>query len=428
MVMDTFWQKTLAWLYSAGIDFGGHVAVKRGTEVAHVAGQFHHGRWVVMKRLGASALLCGLCAVASAISPVTNEVTFPSQDNGILLNGYWTAPPAGQTNAPAVVALHGCGGLPSDRGQLDYARSRYIRILHDAGMGVLYVDSFGPRGLRGICEIKPSERSVTELSRRLDVLGAMQWLSLQVGVDAKRLVVMGWSHGGQTVLAMADSGAEVVANASLKPAALLAFYPGCGVAAKQLGYKAAAPLLVMSGELDNWTPALSCRRLTENLKRDGQPVRYVEYPGAYHAFDSAAPVIERKNVGGTKSGTAMMGGNLAARTASAEEMLRFLGNQLGFTPNLELVNEGVHGNHVPNATDFAVLSDVDRIPAGSSAKALYKEWLEKPFPRAVAISNRGALARAYGRTAMEAAIKNCEKFNNPCHLYAVDDRVVWAKK
>ncbi|MBV5276952.1 hypothetical protein JZU56_03830, partial [bacterium] len=100
-------------------------------------------------------------------------------------------------------------------------------------------------------------------------------------------------------------------------------------------------------------------------------------------------------------------------TASAEEMLRFLGNQLGFTPNLELVNEGVHGNHVPNATDFAVLSDVDRIPAGSSAKALYKEWLEKPFPRAVAISNRGALARA---------------FNNPCHLYAVDDRVVWAKK
>jgi hypothetical protein len=83
---------------------------------------------------------------------------------------------------------------------------------------------------------------------------------------------------------------------------------------------------------------------------------------------------------------------------------------------------------VPNATDFAVLSDVDRIPASSSAKALYKEWLEKPFPRAVAISNRGALARAYGRTAMEAAIKNCEKFNNPCHLYAVDDRVVWAKK
>jgi dienelactone hydrolase len=359
---------------------------------------------------------------------VTSEVTFPSQENGIALTGYWTAPPAGQANAPAVVALHGCGGLPSDRSQLDYAHSRYIRILHDAGMGVLYVDSFGPRGLRSICEVKPKERSVTEADRRLDVLGAMQWLSLQGGIDAKRLVVMGWSHGGQTVLAAADSGADVVANAPLKPAALVAFYPGCGVAAKQLSYKAVGPLLVMSGELDNWTPALPCQRFTETLKRDGQPVWYVEYPGAYHAFDSAAPVTERLNVGGTKSGKAMLGGNPAARTASAEEMLRFLGKQLGFDPNLELLNESVHANPVPDASSFAALHDVGRVPVSNSVKALYKEWLEKPFPRAVAVSKKGALARAYGRTAMDAALKNCEKFNNPCHLYAVDDHVVWAEK
>lgn len=88
----------------------------------------------------------------------------------------------------------------------------------------------------------------------------------------------------------------------------------------------------------------------------------------------------------------------------------------------------VHGLPVPLATQFAKLTDVAAVPGvGETGRALYQEWLTKPFPRAVAISDKGAIARGYGSKGMETAIKNCEKFNNPCRLYAVDDQVVWTK-
>jgi hypothetical protein len=257
----------------------------------------------------------------------------------------------------------------------------------------------------------------------------LQWLSDQPGIDPHRLAVVGWSYGGQTVLASADRSVDVVAASSVKPAAMVAFYPGCNAFEKQWSYALVAPLLVMSGELDNWTPAANCKNLTDRLTTSHQPVHYVQYPGSYHAFDSASPVAERDNVGGTKSGKAMVGGNPAARQASALEMMQFLGPQLGFTPDLSLLDESVHAGAVPQPTGFATVADVDRVPQLSDkGRALYREWLEKPFPRAVAISQRGALARGYGRLAMEVAVHNCEKFGGPCKLYAVDNDVVWTGK
>lgn len=369
--------------------------------------------------------MCGW-ALAGLAAPVTQEVFFPSQESGVTLQAYWTPPPDGRAGAPAVVALHGCDGLGSDRRWLNYSQSRYIRIFHDAGFGSLYVDSFGPRGQTSICAQKPAERSLTEANRRLDVLAALQWLSVQPGVNPAKLVVVGWSHGGQTVLASADGSAELVAKAPVKPAALVAFYPGCRAFDQQWRYTLVAPLLIMIGELDNWTPAAACRSLNEHLLANHQPVRYVQYPDSYHAFDSAGPVTEHHDAGGTRSGSAMAGGNPAARAASTIEMMQFLGRQLGFEPDLSLLDETVHAGVVPAPSGFAPLTDVDQLPHVSEAgKALYREWLTKPFPRAVALSARGSLARAYGRAAMETAVKNCERFGQPCRLYAVDDQVVW---
>lgn len=377
------------------------------------------------RALSLATLAWAFALPASAAEPI-QEVSFPSDETGIMLKAYWT-PPEGGTKAPAVAALHGCGGLPQDRGTLNHAQNRYIRIFHDAGVGVLYLDSFGPRGQTGICEQKPSQRTLTEANRRLDVSAALQWLARQPEVNAAQLAVVGWSHGAQTVLASADRSADAVAKAPVKPAALVAFYPGCNAFEKQRGYSVVAPLLVMSGELDNWTPAAPCKALTDRLSAALQPVRYVQYPGSYHAFDASTPVVERDNVGGTTSGKAMMGGNPEARAASAREMLQFLSQQWAFPVDLAVLDDTVHATPVPPASGFAALENADALPRMSDkGKALYREWLGKPFPRAVAVSAKGAIARGYGRTAMETAIKNCEKFDTPCRLYAVDDKVVWS--
>lgn len=361
---------------------------------------------------------------------LTLEVRFPSAETGVELTAFWTPPQfSNVTGSPAIIALHGCDGLPSDQTRLAYPRNRYVKLFSDAGAGVLYVDSFGSRGEGNLCAQKPALRDITESNRRLDVVGALQWLSLQPGIDSSKLGVVGWSHGGQTVLAVADASADPIKPARVKPAALVAFYAGCSAYEKAYQYEVVVPLLVMSGELDNWTPAAPCQRLTQRLKARGQPVRYVQYEGSYHAFDSSSAVTERDNAAGTRTGRAMAGGNPVARDASAREMMEFLGKHLGLKPSMESSGQSVLAQAVPAATQFATLGDVDAVPNLSEAgKALYREWLSKPFPRAVAISGKGALARGYGPTGMETALRNCEKFNHPCGLYAVDDEVVWRVK
>ncbi len=359
-------------------------------------------------------------------APRTVEVHFPSAEPGVELSAYWTAPSPSTTGAAAVIALHGCNGLPANKAMVGYPRNRYVKMLGDAGAGVLYIDSFGSRGEGDLCAQKPALRDIHESNRRLDVIGALQWLAAQPGVDPRRLGVMGWSHGGQSVLAVADASKGARPGAPVQAAALVAFYPGCSAFEKTSAYRVDAPLLVMSGELDNWTPALPCKRLTRRLIAGGQPVRYVEYAGSYHAFDSAGPVTERDNAGVTKSGKAMAGGNPEARIASALEMMRFWEQHLGIQFLPESLTHDTHAMPVPAPTQFAAIDDVNSAPRLSeTGKALYREWLSKPFPRAVALSDKGALARGYGAQAMETAVRNCEKFNNPCRLYAVDDQVVW---
>ena len=50
-------------------------------------------------------------------------------------------------------------------------------------------------------------------------------------------------------------------------------------------FKPIAPLLILIGELDDWTPAEPSRKLAA-----GYPVEIKVYPGAHHSFDSILPV------------------------------------------------------------------------------------------------------------------------------------------
>lgn len=281
----------------------------------------------VPKVLVALALV-GLALVARSAAPVV--ATLDSLDAGVVLTGHWFAPPQSDKPQAAVLALHGCGGLLDDKGRLGPSRERYVQLLHDAGIGVLFIDSFVPRGQRSICSQKPEQRTITEAHRRLDVYAGLAWLARQPGVDGQRLGVIGWSHGGQTVLSSADVSQAMVLRAAVKPAALVAFYPGCSGIARVASFQPVAPLLVMSGALDDWTPAEPCRRWTQRIAgtAGGKPVEYIEYAGSYHGFDSTLPPRERGDVGGTRSGKATVGGNPVAREESATAMLRFLQNHL----------------------------------------------------------------------------------------------------
>lgn len=242
--------------------------------------------------------------------------------------------PEGHGPFPAVVIMHDCSGLgPRSSG----APARWARVLVAQGFIVLLPDSFGPRGFPdGVCVTNSDDRArVNGHVRALDAYGALALLRARPDVIGSRVGIMGGSHGGWTALASMHAQLETTsALARAKRdafAAAIALYPSCaprfgawstsklsvfGPVTGYAGtYQALAPLLILAGEKDDWTPAEPCRELAERSRAAGYPVDIKIYPGAHHSFDSSAPVryvAQRNNANAPSGKGATTGGDAGA--------------------------------------------------------------------------------------------------------------------
>lgn len=274
-------------------------------------------RWVLAAGFGLLAA-CGVQA--------QQRVSVPSLDAAhgaaVVLPGHWFPAPQGG-RLPAWVLLHGCGGPYASNGLLAARMRQYARLFNEQGMHALVLDSLTPRGEKELCTQRTAERRVTQTQRRRDALGALEWLAARADVDPSRLGLIGWSNGGSTVLAATNANHPEVAAATWRPSHAVAFYPGCADEQRR-GYRPAAPLLMLLGAADDWTPIGPCRALAE---RAGEShVQMHVYPGAFHGFDGQGALRLRSDVpGGARPGQGVhVGGDPAARAASRDELLRFL--------------------------------------------------------------------------------------------------------
>ena len=158
---------------------------------------------------------------------VVSRVQVPSQEaragQAVMLVGWFFAAPADQP-APTVLLLHGCGGMLNGRGLPSQRIRDYAALLNAQGWHALALDSLSARGEKELCTQRIGTRRVTNTERRQDVLGALQWLAAQPGVDASRLALLGWSHGGSAVLSASNRLHPDVAAASVRPRLAVAFY------------------------------------------------------------------------------------------------------------------------------------------------------------------------------------------------------------
>jgi dienelactone hydrolase len=265
----------------------------------------------------------------SAAAAAQQQVAFDSLDRDsagapVVLSALWFA--AARSPAPAVALLHGCGGAFDRRGRLGERMRDYSALLNAQGFHVLVPDSLGPRGESELCTQRTGSRRITQANRRLDALAALAWMSQRSDVHASRIGLIGWSHGGSAVLAATNLAHPQVATAPVRPAFAVAFYPGCA-AEGQRGYRGSSELLLLIGEADDWTPAEPCRQLAAHAT--GATVHIEAYPGAYHGFDTEAPVRLRRDVpNGVNPGQGVhVGGNAQARERSRERLLGFLAPQ-----------------------------------------------------------------------------------------------------
>jgi dienelactone hydrolase len=286
--------------------------------------------------LNALSLLSALVLCCDAHAAAITEVSFPSLDasggQAVILKTFW-APAPGPSIAPqaspAMVLLHGCGGPYNARGELSQRMHDYIALLHTQGVHALVLDSLTPRGERELCTQRYGSRQVTMLNRRLDALAAIAWLAGQPGVDAQRIGLLGWSNGGSAVLSATNERHPEVAAALVKPSFAVAFYPGCDAELKR-GYAHSAHVLLLVGEADDWTPAAPCKRLAQLARRSTESqhasVEIETYAGAFHGFDSTAPLRVRKDVpNGVNPGRGVtVGGNAEALEKSRAKLLQFI--------------------------------------------------------------------------------------------------------
>lgn len=297
---------------------------------------------VIALLLAASCAGQGSAATSTSItvSPIGSSIEIPAT----------LIKPDGDGPFPAVVIAHDCSGLgPRSSG----SPARWAAELVGQGYVVMIPDSFTPRGFaEGVCLVpSPQQSSVYSNVRAADAYGALAALRAMPFVDGKRIGMMGGSHGGSTTLA-----AMVVPVESDNPlsavkrdgfAASIALYPGCGSrygawsvfrhgrfglpSGYSGAYQPIAPLLILIGEKDDWTPAEPCRQMAERSRAAGYPVDIKIYPDSLHSFDNDRPVRydARRNNGNSPSGFgATTGGNVDAWVDAKKQVAEFFARYL----------------------------------------------------------------------------------------------------
>lgn len=262
------------------------------------------------RMLPAASWVLGL-AVQAAPAPQPVELPLPS---GVVLRAHWL-PADGAGPHPAVLALHGCGGLYAKGGGLSARYRETAERLHAAGVAVLLPDSFGSRGVREVCQTRYRERSVDVAERARDAGAALAWLAAQPQVDAARIGVLGWSNGATTALNLLEQRRAQPAAGAPAIAGVAVFYPGCGPLNKRQARLDDVPLLMQLGALDDWTPPQPCVDLAQRLRAlPGSDVTLHVYQDSYHGFDGQAPLRLRTDVPNGVTGLGVhQGGNPQAR-------------------------------------------------------------------------------------------------------------------
>lgn len=208
-------------------------------------------------------IIAVLLAIGTMMPVAASEiVTFKGEDQEILTARL--TKPEGNGPFPAIILLHGSFGF-------DEHYDVWAERIASWGYVALQMDSFGPRDKLSISSL-PSKRAE-------NICYAESYLAGLPFVDNKRIGVIGWSQRGSSALAVFCKRSSVrKSKAPLR--AVVAFYPYCFKSLASLDF----PLLILTGELDDWCPPILCRERIPSEKAPHEVTLKV-YPGAYHFFD-----------------------------------------------------------------------------------------------------------------------------------------------
>jgi dienelactone hydrolase len=176
---------------------------------------------------------------------------------------------------PAVIVLHGCGGMGGIDGVL-------ARDLPTHGVAAYYIDYFGltpAPSKRGFCGAGGEIGNAFSVWQRI-VVDAAKALGKTPGIDSRRIGVVGWSMGGGLALTTSEygSGTTPLRRSPFHALVVLsAFDEGNQV-------NALPPTLVLSGGSGDAVPVSDAIALYRALRSAHIPAELHVYPHGNHSW------------------------------------------------------------------------------------------------------------------------------------------------
>ncbi len=196
-----------------------------------------------------------------------------------VIGGELRIPRPGKDRLPAVVLVHGSGGIGANV-------DSWSQELNRLGMATFILDGFTGRG---IVDVATDQRQMGLLTMIGDSYRTLELLAKHPRIDSSRIAIMGFSRGGMVALyASLNRFKRMHAPGDTKFAAYLAFYTPCHTTFIEDGDVGDEPIRLFHGSADDFVPVGPCQEYVKRLQKAGKDVRLIQYPEAYHMFDSPA--------------------------------------------------------------------------------------------------------------------------------------------
>jgi dienelactone hydrolase len=202
-----------------------------------------------------------------------------AQGRPVALAGELRVPRPGTEKFPAVILIHGSGGIGAP-----YAR--WVDELNSAGIATFLVDSFSGRG---IVNTITDQSQLDTLAMMVDAYRALALVAQHPRIDAGRIAVMGFSKGAvAAVYSSNERFRKMYGPSNVEFAAHIGMYTPCYTTYRDDDKVSSKPIRLFHGQADDWVPIQPCRDYVERLRRAGADVALTEYPGANHSYDAIA--------------------------------------------------------------------------------------------------------------------------------------------
>jgi dienelactone hydrolase len=183
----------------------------------------------------------------------------------------------GSGRLPVVVLMHGSSGVGA-------TTEAWVHKFNTMGISTFVIDGFTGRGLT---VVGPNQALLGRLNLILDIYRSLDILAKHPRVDPERIVLMGFSRGGQAALyASLDRFNKLWNKSGAQFAGYIPFYPDCSTSYVADTEVAARPIRIFHGTPDDYNPVASCKAYVARLQAAKRDVALTEYPDSAHGFDA----------------------------------------------------------------------------------------------------------------------------------------------